>query len=184
MHTTSAGGPTPCQSDDYMADGRSELHARFSPRAVIHLFLVLSVAILILLLGRLCLLSPDAAGATTAERRSEGEVDVLLRIQSNNERRNVDDLLADADVALADEDTGVVNRLGEAQLVNQGLEAALQEILNLEGQHVIQLHTRLVEHTDADQAANEGIAFEETLGVLLLEGEQLTAKLAAGSWRL
>lgn len=78
------------------------------------------------------------------------------------------------DVALADEDTGVVDGLGEAELVDASLEAALQEVLDLQGQHVIELHAGLVEHTDTHQTANEGIAFEETLGVLLVESEQLT----------
>jgi nucleoside-triphosphatase THEP1 len=77
-------------------------------------------------------------------------------------------------VALANEDTSVVDGLGEAELVDASLETALQEILNLEGKHVIELHAGLVEHTDTDQTANEGVAFEETLGVLLVHGEKLT----------
>jgi hypothetical protein len=55
------------------------------------------------------------------------------------------------------------------------LETTLQEILSLQGQNVIELHARLVEHTDTDQTANEGIALEEALRVLLVEGEKLTA---------
>jgi hypothetical protein len=68
----------------------------------------------------------------------------------------------------------VVDRLGKTELVDAGLEAALQEILNLEGEDVIELHAGLVEDTDTDETANEGIAFEKTLGVLLVEGEKLT----------
>lgn len=138
-----------------------------------NLLLILLLA-LVALLGGLGLLSPDTAGAAATEGRGQGEVNVLLGVETDDERRNVDDLLADADVALADQDTGVVDRLGEAELVDEGLEAALEEVLSLEGQDVIELHAGLVEHTDTDQAANEGIAFEETLGVLLVEGEQLT----------
>lgn len=99
---------------------------------------------------------------------------MLLGVETDDERRNVDDLLADTDVTLADKDTSVVDGLGQAELVDESLEAALQEILSLEGQDVIELHAGLIEHTDADEAANEGIAFEETLGVLLVEGEKLT----------
>ena len=119
---------------------------------------------------------------------------MLLGVETDDERGDVDDLLADAtttslahfspitstidvtDVALLDQDTGVVDGLGEAELVDAGLETALQEILDLEGKHVIELHAGLVEHTDADETANEGIAFEETLGVLLVEGEKLTVE--------
>ena len=99
---------------------------------------------------------------------------MLLGIQSDDERRHVDDLLADADVALLDEDTGVVDGLGEAELVNAGLQAALEEVFDLEGEHVIELHAGLVEDTDADETADEGVAFEEALGVFFVEGEELT----------
>lgn len=77
-------------------------------------------------------------------------------------------------MTLLDQDTGVVDRLGETELVDTGLETALQEVLNTEGQDVIELHARLVEYTNPHQTANQGITFEQTLGVLLVEGEQLT----------
>lgn len=99
---------------------------------------------------------------------------MLLGVETDNERGNVDDLLADTDVALANEDTGVVDGLGEAELVDAGLETTLKEILGLEGKDVIELHAGLVKDTDANETANEGIAFEETLGVLLVEGKKLT----------
>ena len=35
-------------------------------------------------------------------------------------------------------------------------------------------HARLVQHTNANQAANDGVTLEETLGVLLVELQQLT----------
>ena len=78
-------------------------------------------------------------------------------------------------MTLADEDMSVVDGLGKAELVHAGLETALQEVLDLEGQDVIELQARLVEDTDTDETANEGIAFDQTLGVLLVEGEELTA---------
>jgi hypothetical protein len=77
-------------------------------------------------------------------------------------------------VTLADEDTSVVDGLGEAELVDASLETTLQEIFGLEGQHVIELHAGFVEHSDTDETANERIAFEETLWVLFVEGEKLT----------
>lgn len=79
------------------------------------------------------------------------------------------------DVSLADQHTRVVDRLREAGLEDLGLETALQEILDLERQHVIETHTRLVEHTDADEPADERVTLEKTLGVLRVELEQLTS---------
>ena len=101
---------------------------------------------------------------------------MLLGVETDNERGNIDNLLADADVALANQDTGVVDGLGKAKLVDAGLQAALQEILNLQGQHVIELHARLVENTDTDETANQGVTFEKSLGVLLVEGKKLTIR--------
>lgn len=140
-----------------------------------HLLVILLLLVTVALLGGLGLLSSDTANAAATEGRSKGEVDVLLRVESDDERGHVDDLLADADVALADQNTGVVDRLGETELEDTGLEATLQEILNLQGQDVIELHAGLVEDTDADKSSNKGVAFEQTLGVLLVEGEKLTA---------
>lgn len=68
----------------------------------------------------------------------------------------------------------MVDRLGETKLVHAGLETTLQEVLDTKGKDVIELHAGLIEHTDADQTANQSITFEKTLGVLLVEGEQLT----------
>jgi hypothetical protein len=105
---------------------------------------------------------------------------VLLGVKTDNERGNVHDLLADADVTLTDEDTGVVDGLGKTELVDASLQATLQEVLDLQGKDVIELHAALVEDTDTDQTANERIALEETLGVLLVKSEELTMWMLDG----
>lgn len=90
--------------------------------------------LLITTLRTLRLLRPlplDAPGAGTAVGGGEGEIDVLLRVEADDERGDVDDLLADADVSLADEDAGVVDRLGETGLEDLGLQPALEEVLDL-----------------------------------------------------
>jgi hypothetical protein len=81
-------------------------------------------------------------------------------------------------VALADEHTSVVDGLGKTKLVDTGLETALQEVLNLQGQDVIELHAGLVEHTDTDETANEGVTLEEALGVLLVKSQERTATIS------
>lgn len=142
-----------------------------------HLLLLLLLVTTLAALSSLGLLSADTTGTTATKGRGQGEVDVLLGVETDHERGNVDDLLADADVALADQDTSVVDRLGETELVDTGLETALKEILDLQGQDVIELHAALIEHTDTDETANQGISLEQTLGVLLVKGEQLTIRL-------
>ena len=79
------------------------------------------------------------------------------------------------DVPLPNQDTSVVDGLCQTALEDLGLETTLQEILDLEGQHVIETHARLVEHTDADETTDEGVTLEKTLGVLVVELEQLTS---------
>ena len=87
-----------------------------------HLFLILlTIVITILLLGRLSLLSADTTRTSTTKWRAQGEIDVLLGIETNDKGGNVNDLLANANVSLADEDTGVVDRLGKTELVDTGL---------------------------------------------------------------
>jgi hypothetical protein len=86
------------------------------------------------------------------------------------------------DVALADEDTSVVDGLGKAELVDAGLEAALQEVLDFQGQDVIELHAGLVEDTDTHETADEGVTLEEALGVLLVESEERTAHVRNTVW--
>jgi len=117
----------------------------------------------------------DTTGASSTERRGEGKVDVLLRIQSNDERRDVDHLLSDTNMPLPDQHPRMMDRLGQPVLEHLGLQPPLQEILHLQRQHVIEAHTTLVQDTDADKPADEGVALEKALGVFGFELEQLTS---------
>ena len=54
------------------------------------------------------------------------------------------------DVALPDEYSSMVYAFCQTNLENLRLQPSLQEIFNLEGQHVIESHAGLIEHTDAD----------------------------------
>lgn len=129
------------------------------------LLILLLLGIITALLSGLGLLSPVATGAATTEGRVQGEVNVLLGVETDDERRNVDDLLANTDVPLADENTSVVDGLGETKLVDLGLETALQEILDAESEHVIETHAGLIKDTDTDETTDQSVALEEALGV-------------------
>uniref|UniRef100_A0A8W7PQG4 Uncharacterized protein n=1 Tax=Anopheles coluzzii TaxID=1518534 RepID=A0A8W7PQG4_ANOCL len=89
-------------------------------------------------LALLQVLPLDATWTATTEGRLQREVDVLLRIQTDDERRNVHDLLADT-------------------LEHLGLQTALKEILNSQAEHVIELHAGLIQHTDANQTTQQGV---------------------------
>ena len=68
----------------------------------------------------------------------------------------------------------MVDTLGKVSLEHLRLQPAFQEIFNFERQHVIETHAGLIEHTDADETTDEGVALEKTLRVLIIELEQLT----------
>jgi len=102
---------------------------------------------------------------------------VLLGVQPDQEAGHVDDLLADANVTLADEHAGVMDRLGESKLEDLGLETALQEIFDLQAEDEIELHALFVQDADPDQTPEECVTFEQPAGILLLQGEELTGSL-------
>ena len=81
------------------------------------------------------------------------------------------------DVALPDQDTSMVDGLGHAILEDDGLEAALEEVLNSEGKHVIQLVLTLTKETIAVHAAEECLTLKDTAGVLLIKCEQVPCSI-------
>lgn len=58
-------------------------------------------------------------------------------------------------VSLTDQYTCMMDGLGQSKLEHLRLEATLQEILNLQTQHIIELHVRLIQYTDADQTTQQ-----------------------------
>ena len=128
-------------------------------------------------------LSPAAS-----EGRLEAEVDVLLRVEPDNEGGDVDHLLPHSDVSLPNENPRVGNGLGQPELEHLttqhslhwgrqtsdlSLKSSLHEILGLQSEDVVKLHLVLGEDSSPDQSAKESISFKQSLGVLLLQGEQL-----------
>ena len=118
-----------------------------------------------------------ASGGSLSVRGGDGEVDVLLGVDANVEGRDVHELLADANVALLDEDAGVVDGLGEALLEDLGLEAALEELLGGELEDEIELELLLGEEAEAAHSAEEGLSLEDPLGIVGGEGQEGTGGL-------
>jgi len=82
------------QPAPFMPSKRTIKHPSSSKAS--RLLVVLSLLITITLLSRLGLLPPDATRTPAAKGRGQREVNVLLRVETNNERRDVDNLLSDA----------------------------------------------------------------------------------------
>jgi len=141
----------------------------------INLLFFLLPSIIATICSSLSLLPLDTARATTTEWGGESEVNVLLRVKSNHVRWHVDDLPANTDVTLLDQHTSVVNGLGKTELTNASLQAAFQKVFNLQSQDVIELHAGFIKNANTDKTANQGIAFEEALGILFVKGEKFTS---------
>merc|ERR1711862_143016 len=108
----------------------------FEQASFLHI-LILVVAAFLSFLG---VHSLDATWGSTAVRRFEREVDVFLRVETNDETWDIHQLLANSDMPLSDEDAGVMDGLGETKFEDLRLQTALQEIFDGETQHVIQFH--------------------------------------------
>lgn len=61
---------------------------------------------------------------------------------------------------LSDEDTCVMDRLGETSLEHLGLQTALQEVLDLQTEHVIELHLFLIQHADPDKTTQKRVTWK------------------------
>ncbi len=83
---------------------------------------------------------------------------MLLGRNTDHERGNVNQLLSNSDVSLADEDAGVVNAVSNLSLHNESLESAFHELTNGETEDVIELPLSVLEETEADHAADESLA--------------------------
>jgi len=81
-------------------------------------------------------------------------------------------LLPDTNVSLPDKHTCMMDGLGKSKLEHLCLKAALQEILNLETEDIIQFHLALIQDSNPDQTSEKCVSFKQSLGVLLLQSEQ------------
>lgn len=119
-------------------------------------------------------------------------MDSLLGVETDDERGNVDDLLSDSNVPLTNKDTSVMYRLGKStsnqhfdtrtrrkrnppELEHLSLQTTLQKVLSLQCQHVIESHALIIEHTDSDQSSNQGVTFEKSLGVFVVEFKEFSS---------
>ena len=84
---------------------------------------------------------------------------MLFRRNTDHEGRNVHHLLTNSDVLLSDEDTSVVDRVGELTLHHEGLQTTFHELGDGKTQDVIELAFSFFEETEADHTADKGITY-------------------------
>jgi hypothetical protein len=86
-------------------------------------------------------------------------------------------LSANTDVTLADEDTGVVDRLGKTLLVNLCLQTTLKQLLGGKLKNEIEFKLIIGEEAITVHTTKKSGTLEDTLGILGVEGEQCTSNL-------
>ena len=102
------------------------------------------------------------------------QVDLLLGGGSHQELGSVDQVSADLDVSLVDQDTGLVDALGlEAFLIDPSLESFVQEFIEGETEHVIEFELLVGEETISVHSVEECGTFEKSSGVFFFKGEEL-----------
>jgi hypothetical protein len=103
---------------------------------------------------------------------------VFLRGSSDIEGRNVNKLASNTDVALTDQDTGVVDGLGQTLLVNLGLETAFQQLLGCQLKDGIQLEFVISEQSIPAHAAKHSGTLKDSGGILGFQCQQSTSGLS------
>ena len=91
----------------------------------ISLVVVLSSAIISSLL---CLLLLCSSGLSSLKGGVVGELNVLLRAHSDEVAGDVHKLFAHGDVSLSDEDSGVMDGVGDLLLGHNGLKSPIHEL--------------------------------------------------------
>jgi hypothetical protein len=80
-------------------------------------------------------------------------------------------------MALADQDTGVVDRLGKTLLVHLSLKTSFQQLLGSQLKDEIELEFFIREKSVATHASEESSSFENTLGIIRFQSQQSTGSL-------
>lgn len=73
-----------------------------------------------------------------AARKSQKLLQILVKI------------VIKPDMALSDENSGMMDGLCKTKFKHLGLETSLEEVLKAQTQNVIELHLVLIQHTDSD----------------------------------
>ena len=62
-------------------------------------------------------------------------------------------------MTLEDEDTGVVDGVGQVALLDEGLKSTLKELRRGQTEHVIELALVVLQQTESDHAADQGLTY-------------------------
>lgn len=81
-------------------------------------------------------------------------------------------------VSLSDQHTSVMNTLRQTKLKYLSLKTPLQEIFDSQTQHVIELHSGLIEHANSYETTQKSITFEQPSLIFLLQCKKFSRSLS------
>ena len=84
---------------------------------------------------------------------------MLLRGDTHHEGWDVDHLLADSNMSLANENTSMMNAASEVALLNEGLKSSLKELRGGQTKDIIELALIVFQETESDHTANQGLTW-------------------------
>lgn len=91
---------------------------------------------------------------------------MLFRANSNEIRWNVNELLSNSDVSLSDENSSVVNRVGELSLGNECLKSSLHDLGKGKTQDVIELSFVFLEYSESNHSSDKGITYNKIINYI------------------
>lgn len=118
------------------------------------------------------------AGSALAVGGVQCQVNVLLGVNSDQERRHIHHLLSNTDMSLSNQHTGVVNGLGKTLLEDLGLKAALHKSLSGQGKDVLKGVLLVGQESVSLKAADKRGGLKNALGVLQVKSQKGTGSLS------
>lgn len=114
---------------------------------------------------------------TTSVGRVLRELDVLLRVHMDHERRRVHQLMTHTNVSLLDQHTSVMDRLRKTQLEHLRLQSAVHQLRSRQLQNHIQLHLLLRHKSQTGHATNDSSSLENATRIILRQSQQFSSSL-------
>ena len=99
------------------------------------------------------------------------EVDLVLVVDSDKERGDINDLTVDSNMSTLDQNSGVMNGVGELGSENASLESSFKKLVEGHSEDVIETVLGFsVQQTELEHLPEKGGSFEESTFILRVEG--------------
>ena len=105
------------------------------------------------------LLSLSTSILSSSEDGGGGSLNELLLGDTDHEWWDVDHLLSNGNVFLSNENTGVMDWLGEVSLLDQSLKSSLKELGGGQTEYIIELALVILQKSKSNHTSDEGLTY-------------------------